>query len=321
MASLFNRCAVGVGVLVCTLIGSSWVAVHAQQIRNVAQGVYTGPQAERGQAVYAEKCASCHGPTLGGAQAPPLTGDEFMRIWGGPASDLVNKILNTMPANDPGKLTRQQVADVVAYMLQVGKFPAGATELAAEEAVLKAITIPAPPGAARPPASTASSPPSFPPVGNMAQLMRGMLFPTSNLIFNVQKQDPGAARPAYQSSAGGFSWADWGAGIYPGWEMVDYAAVTIAESAPLMLTPGRRCENGRPVPVNDPDWIKFSLELAEAGKAALKASQTRKQDLASEVTDVIATSCSHCHEAYRDKPVRGPRNLIDPSNKAARCVR
>ena len=103
--------------------------------------------------------------------------------------------------------------------------------------------------------------------------------------------------------------------------MVDYAAVTIAESAPLMLTPGRRCENGRLVPVNDPDWIKFSLELAEAGKAALKASQTRKQDVVSDVTDVIATSCSHCHEAYRDKPVRGPRNPTDPSNKAARCVR
>ena len=59
--------------------------------------------------------------------------------------------------------------------------------------------------------------------------------------------------------------------------MVDYAAVTIAESAPLMLTPGRRCENGKLVPVNDPDWIKFSLELAEAGKAALKASQTRNR--------------------------------------------
>ena len=311
----------GAACLGAAMVASLLGTLQAQQPRSVAQGVYTAPQAVRGQAVYADKCASCHGPALGGAQAPPLTGDDFIRVWGGPAADLVNKIINTMPANDPGKLTRQQVADIVAYMLQVAKFPTGQTELGADEAVLKAIAIPAPPGATRPPASTASSAPSFPPVGNMAQLMRGMLFPTSNLIFNVQKQDPGAPRPAYQSTAGGFSWADWGAGIYPGWEMVDYAAVTIAESAPLMLTPGRRCENGKPVPVNDPDWIKFSLELAEAGKAALKAAQTRKQDVVSEVTDVIATSCSHCHEAYRDKPVRGPRNPVDPSNKAARCVR
>src|SRR5262249_28382221 len=116
-------------------------------------------------------------------------------------------------------------------------------------------------------------------------------------------------------------WADWGAGIYSGWELVDYAAVAIAESAPLMLTPGRRCENGKLVPVQEADWIKFTNELAEAGRAAYRAAQTRKQDVVSEGTDQVATACSHCHEAYRDKPVGGARNPIDPSNKAARCVR
>lgn len=310
--------------LVSTLIGSFLVALQAQPPRTLTQGVYTRPQAIRGQAVYAERCASCHGATLGGAQAPPLAGDEFIRVWGGPVSELVNKIAHTMPAKDPGTLTRQQVADIVAYMLQVGKFPAGQTELGTDDAALKAIAIPSPPSSVRATAPTPGRVPSFPPVGNMAQLMRGMLFPSSNLIFNVQSRDPAAPvapRPPSQVTSGAFPWADWGAGIYSGWELVDYAAVTLAESAPLMLTPGRRCENGKPVPVNDPDWIKFSLELADAGKAALKASQTRNQALVSEVTDAIATSCSHCHEAYRDKPLPGPRNLTDPSNKAARCVR
>ena len=116
----------GSAFLVAAMVASLLGTLQAQQPRSVAQGVYTGPQAVRGQAVYAENCASCHGPTLGGAQAPPLTGDDFMRVWGGPASDLVNKIQNTMPANDPGKLTRQQAADIVAHMLQVAKFPAGA---------------------------------------------------------------------------------------------------------------------------------------------------------------------------------------------------
>jgi hypothetical protein len=64
--------------------------------------------------------------------------------------------------------------------------------------------------------------------------------------------------------------------------MVDYAAVVLAESAPLMLTPGRRCENGQPVPIDDPEWIKFTIELAEAGKAAYKASQTRNQQTISD---------------------------------------
>jgi cation diffusion facilitator CzcD-associated flavoprotein CzcO len=45
----------------------------------------------------------------------------------------------------------------------------------------------------------------------------------------------------------------------------------------------------------------------------------QKQDLVSDVTDQVATSCSHCHEVFRDK--RGPRTPGDPSNKVARCVR
>jgi quinoprotein glucose dehydrogenase len=318
-------CAVGAALLVHASTGPFVVALHAQQARRVTDGVYTGEQATRGQAAYKDRCASCHGATLGGAQGPPLAGDELNRVWwGGSLSDLVNKIQNTMPANDPGKLTRQQATDIVAYMLQVGKFPAGRAELGVEDAVLKLITFPAPASPAPPPAASADARvPAFPPVANLAQVMRGILFPSSNLIFNVQSRDPAAPLPQRQpgQAAGGFPWADWGAGIYSGWEVVDYAALALAESAPLMLEPGRRCENGKPVPVQDADWVKFTVELAEAGKAAYKASQSRKQDAVSEVTDQVATACSHCHEAYRDKGGRRTVNVTDPSNKAARCVR
>jgi mono/diheme cytochrome c family protein len=314
--------AMGVALSVSLSVGSFFVTLHAQQARRATDGVYTQEQATRGQAVYKDRCAPCHGPTLGGGQAPPLVGDEFGGVWGGPLSDLVNKIQNTMPANDPGKLTRQQSADIVAYMLQVGKFPAGRAELGADETVLKQIALPAPAPSRQPIASADARAASFPPAANLAQVMRGILFPSSNLIFNVQSRDPAAPlpqRPSTQVTAGAFPWADWGAGIYTGWELVDYAALALAESAPLMLTPGRRCENGRPVPVQDADWLKFTVELADAGKAAYKASQSRKQDAVSEVTDQVATACSHCHEAYRDKP--GRRTVTDPSNKAARCAR
>jgi mono/diheme cytochrome c family protein len=316
----------GVALGVWTVVGSFSVALRAQQARTVTEGVYTEEQAMRGQAVYKDRCAPCHGATLGGGQAPPLAGDELIRAWGGPLSDLVNKIQHTMPANDPGKLTRQQSADIVAYMLLVGKFPAGRAELGAEEAMLKQITFPAaqPPTSGQPMTPSGARAPSFPPAANLAQVMRGILFPSSNLIFNVQSRDPAAPlpqRPPSQVTAGAFPWADWGAGIYSGWEVVDYAALALAESAPLMLTPGRRCENGRPVPVQEADWVKFTVELAEAGKAAYRASQSRSQDAVSEVTDQVATACSHCHEAYRDKPGRRTVNVTDPSNKAARCVR
>ena len=318
-----RRCGLALVVaVVAALAGSSGPPVHAQQARTANDRVYSDAQARRGQALYKERCASCHGDALQGQNGPPLTGEAFIAAWGSqPLSDLVGKILNTMPADDPGKLTRQQSTDVVGHILQVGKFPAGQADLAVDEAALKLIAIPAAQASAgpQPIAPAASHAPTFPPAGNLAQVMRGILFPSSNLIFNVQTQNPSEVKPsaAAAGGTGGFSWVDWGAGIYPPWELVDYAAVALAESAPLMLTPGRRCENGRPVPVDRPDWVKFTQELADAGRAAYRASQTRNQDAVSEVTNQIADACLHCHEVYRDN--RAIRRT-DPSDKSGRCT-
>ena len=67
------------------------------------------------------------------------------------------------------------------------------------------------------------------------------------------------------------------------------------------MTPGRRCENDKLVPVSDPDWIKFSLELEAAGKASYKASQTRNQELVSDSTNQLNDSCQNCHRVYRGR--------------------
>jgi S-disulfanyl-L-cysteine oxidoreductase SoxD len=295
-------------------------SILGQQPLTVNQGVYTQAQASRGQALYKEQCASCHGDALQGRNGPPLAGEDFAADWSGqPLSELFGKIKNTMPQDAPGKLTAQQTADSLAFILETAKLPAGRAELSAEEAALKQINWPAATARATKQLA-ATTTPSFPPAGNLAQVMRGILFPSSNIIFTVQTHDPGEKKKTTESGAsdGGFDWAVWGANLYPGWELVDYAAVAIAESAPLMLTPGRRCENGKPVPVTDPDWIKFTNELAEAGRTAYKASQTRDQEKVSDVSNVIADSCLHCHQVYRDR--RGGLNL-DQSGKANRCTK
>jgi mono/diheme cytochrome c family protein len=292
-----------------------WLAVVAHAQRTPGEGVYTSEQAASGQAIYKERCAACHGSALEGAAAPPLRGDAFLNVWSAqPLSDLVAKIQNTMPANDPGKLTRQQAIALVAYVLQIGTFPAGRDALS-DEAALKQITFP---GAAsqRPAANSAAQALASQPMGNLAQIMRGILFPSSNLIFSVQGQDPAAPKPPYNPGSAAFNWADWGAGIYPGWELVDYAAVSLADVAPLLLVP-RRCENGRPAPVERADWVKYTQELVDAARAVYKASQTRKQDAVSEATNVLADACLNCHVAYRDKE---GGTAADPSNKAARCL-
>jgi cytochrome c len=129
------------------------VFVCAQSARSVWDGVYTGEQAKRGATLYAAGCASCHGSALnGGESAPPLTGSEFFSNWNGlTVGDLFERIRVSMPADNPGKLSREQDADILAFMLSMNQFPEGKTELEHRTEVLKQIRFEAVnPGSAKP---------------------------------------------------------------------------------------------------------------------------------------------------------------------------
>jgi mono/diheme cytochrome c family protein len=118
------------------------VVVGAQSSeRSVWDGVYTEEQSKRGEALYANTCASCHGSALGGGEsAPPLAGGEFFANWNGlTLGDLFERIRVSMPADRPGKLSREQNAAVLAFMLNVNQFPSGKTELEHQPEVLKQI--------------------------------------------------------------------------------------------------------------------------------------------------------------------------------------
>jgi S-disulfanyl-L-cysteine oxidoreductase SoxD len=118
-------------------------AMLAQNTRSVWDGVYTTAQAKRGQDLYAKECASCHGSDLtGGESAPPLAGAGFLSNWTGlTVGDLFERTRQSMPQNDPGRLSRAQNADVVAYMLSVNRFPEGKVELDKQTEALKQIRI------------------------------------------------------------------------------------------------------------------------------------------------------------------------------------
>ena len=115
---------------------------HAQDTqRTVWDGVYNDTQAKRGEAVYLEACSNCHGRTLEGADMTPgLTGGAFMANWDGlTVGDLFDRIRISMPADRPGSLSRQEDADVVAYILRFNQFPSGKEELPREVQILKQI--------------------------------------------------------------------------------------------------------------------------------------------------------------------------------------
>jgi cytochrome c553 len=265
----------------------------------VTEGAYSAGQAARGRQLYQAQCVECHGATMEGTSGPPLAGEGFLSNWSArPLVSLVDKIQKTMPFNLTTNLTRQQSIDLTAYILQTGKFPSGQVDLT--DAVLAQIVFPA----ARPsllPATTSAGTSLPPPEGNLAELMRAIAFPNSNIIFNLQLKDPGIQPKKKAPASSSFDYVEWGSTVYPGWLAVDQAAIAITETAALFLTPERKCQNGRPVPVERADWKQYVAALAEAGKLAHRASQARDYPAFVEISERLNEACANCHKVYRDK--------------------
>jgi mono/diheme cytochrome c family protein len=98
-------------------------------------GVYTSGQASRGEQTYMSICVACH-------PAGTYTTAAFREKWhGAPLADLFGLVSHTMPKNEPGSLTPEEYADVVAYLLKINGAPTGKRELPADDKVLKKIRI------------------------------------------------------------------------------------------------------------------------------------------------------------------------------------
>ena len=288
-------------VMICAYAFASvlWLNVHAQQAPSLSDGVYSAAQAIRGQDIYKAQCAECHGNALEGTVGSPLAGDSFLSTWSArPLSAFVDKIQKTMPFSTPGSLSRQQSADLTAYILQFGKFPAGRAELT--DATL-AIEFPPTRRSDAPGAAAALAGTSLPPpLGNLAELMRAIAFPNSNILFNLQVKDP-STQPPKKQAGNTLDYVDWGSTVYQGWLTVDQAALAITETAPLFLTPGRLCQNGKPVPVDREDWKQYVAALAEVGQRAYRESKARNYPAFGEIAEKLNDACANCHKVYRDK--------------------
>jgi len=127
----------------CVILLATAVLHAAVQARTVWDAVYTAEQATRGEMLYVERCARCHGDTLAGMEsAPALTGTAFYSNWEGETLDaLFERLRSSMPQDKPGSLTRPQNADILAYILRVGGYPAGTTALEGQPGALSGIAI------------------------------------------------------------------------------------------------------------------------------------------------------------------------------------
>lgn len=109
------------------------------------RALFTARQADEGRALYAQRCAMCHGAALEGTfETPALTG-RFVANWAGrPAGDLYAYLGRAMPQFAPGSLSPQDDVRLVAFLLAANGYPPGTTPLPADEATLQGMLLGAP---------------------------------------------------------------------------------------------------------------------------------------------------------------------------------
>ena len=128
----------GIAVTVAATVTGTFMFA-AQEVKSQWDGVYTLEQAKRGELLYDKQCAVCHASDLmGGLEATPLVGSAFTPTWDGVnLGELFERIRTTMPQDDVGGLSKQQTANILAFILSKDGYPAGAAELPAEAEMLQ----------------------------------------------------------------------------------------------------------------------------------------------------------------------------------------
>ena len=167
-------------------------------------------------------------------------------------------------------------------------------------AALAACSSPtAPPQSAGAPAQAqaAASRPQSQVHGDLRQVMRGILFPNSNVVFFAQSNDPATV----PKDADGTTSVNPLASVYGGWDAIENSSIALAEAANLLTIPGRTCANGKPVPVQNADWQRFVQGLRDAGMASYKAARAKDMDKMLDAADTLTNACSECHDVYREK--------------------
>jgi hypothetical protein len=147
----------------------------------------------------------------------------------------------------------------------------------------------------------------------LGQVMKGILFPASNVVFAAQKENPAGVKLATDPSTA----TDALYGSYGRWEAVENSALTIAEAANLLILPGRKCSNGLDVPLKNPDWSQLVQGLREAAMTAYKAAQSRNQDNMVDAAATLNAACANCHDRYRVANDLLP--LVEKADLADRC--
>jgi hypothetical protein len=107
-------------------------------------------------------------------------------------------------------------------------------------------------------------------VGTMSELMIQMIYPTSDAVFYITSRTPKTEAE---------------------WVELQAKTLTLAESANLLMMPGRARDQGR--------WMKDATLMLDAGWAAFKAAKAKDAAALEALSDQLYESCVTCHKNYR----------------------
>ena len=111
--------------------------------------------------------------------------------------------------------------------------------------------------------------PTFKPVASVNQLMKAIVIPTSDALFQVAMKAPENDEE---------------------WTAMQNNALTLAESGNLLMIGSRAKDQG--------DWIKVAQALVNAGTLAFRAAEAKNEDALIEAGDQVYATCEGCHSRY-----------------------
>lgn len=125
-----------------SLVAINWQSNVAA--RTIWDGVYSEAQAQRGDAIYQEHCAGCHGPELVSSDPdyPNLTAPQFRWNWGKKSlAERLQRVKSSMPPTAKDSLPAQDYLDVITFILKVNGYPAGDADIKADSSDLPTIIV------------------------------------------------------------------------------------------------------------------------------------------------------------------------------------
>src|SRR5262245_6624393 len=126
----------------------------------------------------------------------------------------------------------------------------------------------------------ASAPPAAPPVATIQHIMRGIVGPSANIVFESVSTTVSAAGIEEKQPRTDAEWLQVGS-----------SAAALVESANMLMLSGRAVDKG--------EWVAMSKAMADAGMVALKATQAKDAMGVLSAGEAINTSCDNCHQKYQ----------------------